>query len=101
MEYVGIYRNTASNTYCQYISTLSEITPIWTFPPSTIQVLWQFYIDSESFGGGFEVEFHGLLLLQMKRLQHIFFDFSQRNTNFHKIPQYKKFFIVLLCTFQV
>src|SRR5260370_42127083 len=36
---VGIYRNTASNTYCQYISTLSEITPIWTFPPSTIQVL--------------------------------------------------------------
>src|SRR5260370_28846486 len=39
MEYFGIYRHTASNTYCQYISTLSEITPIWTFPPSTIQVL--------------------------------------------------------------
>src|SRR6266478_1758647 len=39
MNNVGIYRNTASNTYCQYISTLSEITPIWTFPPSTIQVL--------------------------------------------------------------
>src|SRR5260370_42226529 len=36
---VGIYRITATNTYCQYISTLSEITPIWTFPPSNIQVL--------------------------------------------------------------
>src|SRR6266850_2988526 len=59
---VGIYRNTPFNTYCQYISTLSEITPIWTFPPSTIQVLGQFYSDSESFGGGFEVEFHGLLV---------------------------------------
>src|SRR5260370_4247028 len=36
---VGIYRIMATNTYCQYISTLSEITPIWTFPPSTIRVL--------------------------------------------------------------
>src|SRR6266478_2029702 len=36
---VSIYQITATNTYCQYISTLSKITPIWTFPPSTIQVL--------------------------------------------------------------
>src|SRR5260370_33687883 len=36
---VSVYQITATNTYCQYISTLSKITLIWTFPPSTIQVL--------------------------------------------------------------
>src|SRR5260370_21087116 len=36
---IGIYWIMATNTYCQYISTLSEITPIWTSPPSTIHVL--------------------------------------------------------------
>src|SRR5260370_16548402 len=36
---IGIYQIMATNTYCQYISTLSEITPIWTSPRSTIQVL--------------------------------------------------------------
>src|SRR5260370_32542309 len=39
MDNIGIYQIMATNKYCQYISTLSEITPIWTFPPSTIQVL--------------------------------------------------------------
>src|SRR5260370_40917794 len=43
---VGIYRITATNTYCQYISTLSEITPIWTSPPfhysSSMTVLHRF-----------------------------------------------------------
>src|SRR5260370_23543453 len=39
MGNIGIYQIMASNTYCQYISTLSKITPIWTSPPSTIQVL--------------------------------------------------------------
>src|SRR5260370_19834615 len=41
---VGIYRNMASNTYCQYISTLSEVTPIWTFPLP----LFKFYDSSPS-----------------------------------------------------
>src|SRR6266850_3782139 len=41
---VGIYRITATNTYCQYISTLSEITPIWTSPLP----LFKFYDSSPS-----------------------------------------------------
>src|SRR6266478_9268841 len=55
-KHVSIYRNTASNTYYQYPCFPPEITPIWTSPPFTLQVLQQFFIDSKSIGEGFEVE---------------------------------------------
>src|SRR5260370_40133451 len=61
-KHVGIYRNTASDTYYQYPCFPPEITPIWTSPPFTLQVLQQFLIDSGCIGEGFEVEFQGLLV---------------------------------------
>ena len=61
-KHVGIYRNTASDTYYQYPCFPPNITPIWTSPPSTLQVLQQFLIDSGSIGNDFEAEFQGLLV---------------------------------------
>src|SRR5260370_2560568 len=56
-KHVGIYRNMASNTYYQYPCFPPDITPIWTSPPSTLQVLQQFLIDSGSIGSDFGAEF--------------------------------------------
>src|SRR5260370_10230186 len=61
-KHVGIYRNTASDTYYQYLCFPPKITLIWTSPPFTLQVLQQFLIDSGSIGEVFEVEIHVLLL---------------------------------------
>ena len=61
-KHVGIYQNTASDTYYQYLCFPPEITPIWTSPPFTLQVLQQFLIDSGSIGEGFGVEIHVLLV---------------------------------------
>src|SRR5260370_37658400 len=49
-KHVGIYRYTASNTYYQYPCLPPDITPIWTCPPSPLQVLLQFLMDSVSVG---------------------------------------------------
>src|SRR5260370_38118654 len=61
-KHVGIYRNTASDTYYQYPGFPLDIIPIWTFPPFTLQVLQQLLIDSGSIGEGFEVEIYVLLI---------------------------------------
>ena len=59
---VGIYRNMASIIYYQYPHFLPKITPIWTSPPFTLQVLQQFSIDSGSIGKGFAVEIYVFLV---------------------------------------
>src|SRR5260370_29840941 len=61
-KHVGIYQNTASNTYYQYPCFPPDITHIWTSPPSSLQVLQQFLIDSGSIGSDFGAEFSGLLV---------------------------------------
>ncbi len=54
IKITDIYRKMVTNTFYQYGSSLSMITPICNFTPSMHQVLQQFSINSESFGSGFE-----------------------------------------------